>query len=206
MSSKERHRNKRIRETISSLADDQLIKMLQDSPLDYTPFALRVAREELSKRKLMATLQKDMAAAREPAAATSQNDSTAANPGSCYIEVWRDKSFEGEYLRIEGPAQYDCLRSAAADWGDDIGSLRVGPNAFVIAYEDKNYKGRKICFGPGEEAADLSGFRFEDQIDSIKVINSMRIFDDIRLASVGMNAEAEEVKEATAKDGDKEKR
>jgi hypothetical protein len=75
----------------------------------------------------------------------------------------------------------------------------------VITYEDKNYKGRKVCFGPGEEAADLSGFGFGDEIDSIKVINSMRIFDDIRLAGAGMNAEAEEVKEAAAKDRDEEK-
>jgi hypothetical protein len=117
VSSKRRNLNKRTRETISSLEDDQIIKMLQGSPLDYTPFALRVAREELAKRRSMKSLQNDMADARELDAATSQGGPIAASPGSCYIEVWLDKNFEGEYLRIEGPAQYDSLRSAAADWG-----------------------------------------------------------------------------------------
>ncbi len=69
------------------------------------------------------------------------------------------------------------------DWGDDICSLRVGPNAFVIAFESSSFSGEMICFGPCQEIADLSEFAFDDEIESLKLINSVKIFESIRQAS-----------------------
>jgi len=98
----------------------------------------------------------------------------------CYIDVWKDANFEGESVRIEGPAEYPRLQFERGDWGDSIGSLRVGPNAFVIAYRDENFGGgREVTFGPCDEIADLAGLRFEDEIDSMRVIDSLRIFERV---------------------------
>lgn len=67
----------------------------------------------------------------------------------CYIEVWRDKNFEGEHLRIEGPVEYAMLEFASLKWGDCISSIRVGPSAFVLVYADREFKGTMMSFGPG---------------------------------------------------------
>lgn len=95
----------------------------------------------------------------------------------CYIEVWRDVNFEGEMIRIYGPAEYPDLRFVQGNWGDDIGSLRVGPKAFVLAYRDQNFKDQPVTFGPNDEVADLRELKFNDEIDSLKVIDSLKIFD-----------------------------
>ncbi|MCI0489915.1 MAG: hypothetical protein L0229_25260 [Blastocatellia bacterium] len=97
----------------------------------------------------------------------------------CYIEVWREKNFEGEYLRIYGPVQYRHLKLPGADWGDQIASLRVGPHAFVLAYRDRNFKSAMVAFGPNQTIADLGKLKFDDEIDSIKIINSIKILDHL---------------------------
>ena len=102
-----------------------------------------------------------------------------AEKGGCYIDVWVKANFEGESVRIEGPAEYPSLVFAQGDWGDKVSSLRVGPNAFVIAYQDPNFGERQVAFGPGDEVADLGDLKFDDDIDSMRVIDSLRIFDRV---------------------------
>ena len=97
--------------------------------------------------------------------------------GDCYIDVWRDVDFRGETIRIYGPAEYASLDFAEGRWGDDIGSLRVGPNAFVMAYHRRDFQEELITFGPNDEVADLGQFKFDDDIESLKVIDSLKIFD-----------------------------
>jgi hypothetical protein len=107
----------------------------------------------------------------------------------CYIDVWRDAGFEGEAIRIEGPAEHPNLEFSNGDWGDRIGSLRVGPHAFVLAYRDKDFKDAMVAFGPGQEVANLEELDFDDDIDSIKVIDSLKILDyrpaEIEAGTVG---------------------
>ena len=97
----------------------------------------------------------------------------------CYIDVWRDADFGGETMRIHGPAEYPTLGFAEGNWGDDIGSLRVGPNAFVMAFRHREFRDKLITFGPNDEVADLSQFKFDDDIESMKVIDSLKIFDSL---------------------------
>ncbi|HEY0098791.1 MAG TPA: hypothetical protein VGB76_07535 [Pyrinomonadaceae bacterium] len=116
----------------------------------------------------------------------------------CFIEVWRDVNFKGEVIRIYGPAEHPNLRFVQGDWGDDIGSLRVGPNAFVLAYRDQNFRDELVTFGPNDEVADLRELKFHDDIDSVKVIDSLKIFDCLRYNSKG----GEEVAGANSAKGD----
>ena len=97
----------------------------------------------------------------------------------CYIDVWRDADFGGETRRLYGPAEFPTLRFADADWGDDIGSLRVGPNAFVMAYRDRDFKDELKTFGPNDEIADLRALGVGDDLDSLRLIDSLKIFDRV---------------------------
>jgi hypothetical protein len=103
----------------------------------------------------------------------------AQKTGDCYIDVWRDADFRGETIRIYGPADFSTLAFEQANWGDDIGSLRVGPNAFVMAYQRRDFQDKLITFGPNDEVADLSEFKFNDVIESLKVIDSLKIFNHL---------------------------
>jgi hypothetical protein len=95
----------------------------------------------------------------------------------CYIDIWRDANFGGESLRLYGPAEFPRLHFEQGEWGDQIGSLRVGPRAFVLAYRDRDFKDKKVTFGPNDEIADLSELKFDNDIDSVQVIDSLKIFD-----------------------------
>ena len=176
---------KRVRETIAALPDDELERMARGSKSEYTAYALRAAREELKKRK----------EAKLPCESASIFDDLSSDPvkaSGCYIELWREKNYEGEYVCIQGPAQFPRLRSEAFDWSDSISSIRVGPKAFVQAFSEKDYADTMVCFGPNQEVPDLGEFKVDDQIDSLKVINSIRILDRIRLdgsAAVGETIE-----------------
>lgn len=161
--------NKRIRETISDLSDEALVNMLEASPLNYTPFARQAAQEELSRRRQSNPTQVDISRAGDIGKRTG-----------CCIELWSDRNFEGEYLRIEGPVEYPTLNFAGLDWSDKISSMRVGTSAFVMVYADTGFGGVMMSFGPGEEVANLEGLRFNDEIDSIKLVNSMKVFDGSR--------------------------
>jgi hypothetical protein len=101
----------------------------------------------------------------------------AQKSGDCYIDVWREADFRGETIRVHGPAEYASLDFAEGRWGDDIGSLRLGPNAFVLAYHRRDFQDEPVTFGPNDEVADLSHFKFDDDIESLKVIDSLKIFD-----------------------------
>src|SRR5262249_31983684 len=154
------------RETITDLSDEALREMLNASSGKYTPFAKQVAEEELARRRQDTIAQRNLSCIPE-----------ADRRPARYVEICSDKNFAGEYLRVEGPVEYRNLRFSAVNWCNSISSLRVGPSAFLLVYPGEDFKGTMISFGPGQEVADLSDMEFNDEIDSIRLVNSMKIFD-----------------------------
>lgn len=126
----------------------------------------------------------------------------AQKNGDCYIDVWREADFRGESIRLYGPAEYRSLEFTEGNWCDDIGSLRVGPNAFVMAYHRRDFQDELITFGPNDEVADLGQFRFDDEIESMKVIDSLKIFNHLAYNSA-LAPEAAEAPEAEPEGGGK---
>ena len=175
----------RIRGTMMNMHDEDLMHVIQSGQHEYTQVALRVARQEIARRGGKRALKRRLG--ETPAlgshregklTSTPADDSpTSGESTGCYIEVWRDKDFEGESLRIEVPAEVADLCSNQSGWCGQITSIRVGPRAFVLAYDDKEFKGDMIRLGPSEEVADLGNVKFDDEIDSIRIVDSLRVFD-----------------------------
>jgi len=175
MSGDPNHLEEAVRESLAKLSDKELIWRTMSR--EYTAFARQAAREEISRRSRVA-------ASRSISAVNSSNKKlvrkgSPREVAGCYIDVWRDKSYEGEHLRVHGPGVYSNLRSHPTEWGNDVGSLRVGPRAFVEAYEHEGLSGNNVCFGPNQEVADLSEFEFDNKLGSIKIIDSIRILEGL---------------------------
>jgi hypothetical protein len=91
-----------------------------------------------------------------------------AVPG-CYVKVWEHGHFGGKSIVIPGPAQYPNMRLPEGDWGDDIDSLQVGPNAYVQCFEDENFEDTEIWFLPNQVVESLDELGFGDDIDSMRI-------------------------------------
>lgn len=172
----------KIRKHIYALTDGELRNLLRDRST-YTPAALRYAQEELDRRSKATTQHLSVTVPRR-ADKTGSAASSGKSSNLCYVEVWRDKNFEGAYLRIEGPTNCSDLWSEGERWGDSISSLQVGPCAFLQAFTDERFEGRMICFGPNEEVPDLSAFGADDRIGSIRIVNSLKIFTRLESSDV----------------------
>ena len=98
-------------------------------------------------------------------------------PNECYIDIWREADFRGETRRLHGPASHPHLHFREGDWGNDIGSLRLGPHAFVLAFRGENYAEAMLTLGPNDQVSDLRALKFDDEIESLRLINSLKIFD-----------------------------
>lgn len=99
-------------------------------------------------------------------AATSRSSRSAG----CYIDIFEDTNFNDNSLRVHGPAEYSNLQSLGGhDWGDQIGSVRTGPNCWAIVYSDENFSDTSNVIGPNSVISDLGDL--EDEIDSMKLLD-----------------------------------
>ena len=167
------------------MRDEDLLHMAQTVSAQYTPFAIEAARREVNRRGGMDALKKRIKEGRAPSSirepdyikAYQEAPSVRGVSTGCYIDVWHEKNFEGDSLRIEGPGAIPDLCSNDLGWCSRISSLRVGPQAFVLAYADKSFKGDMIRLGPSEEVTDMHNVKFSDEIDSLKIVDSLKVFD-----------------------------
>lgn len=162
------HVNKRIHDTVLGLRDEDYPLAMLQRPPQRNSLALKLERRELARRKRMNERQKRKAAGKKKAGPPG------AESGDCWVEVWRESNFKGTPVRIHGPAEYATLRFGNEDWSNRIASLRVGPHAFVLAYRDKDFKAEMVSFGPNQEVENLREFKFDNEIDSLKLIDSMK--------------------------------
>lgn len=90
----------------------------------------------------------------------------------CWVELYEDDDFDNDdpHVRIQGPAEFSSLSNFdGADWSNDIESLIMGPNAYMKAYDRKDFKGNEIAFLPKQRVKDLGTFDMANAIDSFKL-------------------------------------
>ena len=90
----------------------------------------------------------------------------------CWVELYEVVDFGKNVsnMRIQGPAEYATLDNLnGADWGNEIESLVMGPNATMKAYNRKDYKGKEIAFLPNQRVNDLAKLAMANAIDSFKL-------------------------------------
>ena len=94
---------------------------------------------------------------------------TASN--GCWLDVWDQPRCKGRHTRLFGPVDLPYLRLAdpAADGGGTVGSLVVGPNAYVQCYEDLNFHDSVFWLLPNQRVDDVADLPCNDDIDSLRL-------------------------------------
>ena len=74
------------------------------------------------------------------------------------------------HATVQGPTQLNSLKEYNGfNWSNEIESIVVGPNAYIKAYSDKDFKGTELELTPNKRANDLSKLNMSDEIESLKI-------------------------------------
>ena len=92
---------------------------------------------------------------------------TASN--GCWIDLWDAPRCTGHHRRVTGPIDLPYLRIAEPDWGEEVRSLVVGPNAYVQCFEDLNFADSVFWLLPSQRVDDFADLACNDDIDSIRL-------------------------------------
>lgn len=118
-----------------------------------------------------------------------------AGTQDCWADFYQDVQYAGPHIRLDGPTQLSNLTNLqGANWDMRIESLKVGPKAKVIVFENQDFKltlkemanhpdlmhalgvteqqikeDAEDIFSPNAAVHDLSDFHFTDKIRSLKI-------------------------------------
>ena len=89
----------------------------------------------------------------------------------CWADLYERRNFQGKKLRLFGPGDYVNLWVAPEDWGEEAGSLIVGPAAYVQCFAELYFGESVVWFVPGQRVADAGRSPVEFDLDSIRVFD-----------------------------------
>ena len=118
-----------------------------------------------------------------------------AGDENCWAEFFQHSDYAGPHFRLAGPIQLDNLLNINGEnWASRIDSLKVGPKATLIVFENTNFKltlkeiakypdlmrslgvteqdvkeDAELIFGANATIHDLSDFNFHHKIRSLKI-------------------------------------
>ena len=118
-----------------------------------------------------------------------------AGDDNCWAEFYQHSDYAGPHFRLAGPIQLDTLLNVNGEnWASRIDSLKVGPKATLVIFENTNFKltlkeiakypdlmhslgvteqdvkeDAELIFGANATINDLSDFNFHHKIRSLKI-------------------------------------
>ena len=120
---------------------------------------------------------------------------TYAGDDNCWAEFFQHSDYAGPHFRLAGPIQLENLLNINGEnWASRIDSLKVGPKATLVVFENINFKltlkeiekypdlmrslgvteqdvkeDAELIFGANATIHDLSDFNFHHKIRSLKI-------------------------------------
>jgi hypothetical protein len=121
--------------------------------------------------------------------------SAYAGDENCWAEFFQNSDYAGSHFRLSGPVELDNLHNVNGEnWALRIDSLKVGPKAKLVIFENINFKltlkemakypdlmralgyteqdvkeDSELIFGANANIHDLSDFNFHHKIRSLKI-------------------------------------
>jgi hypothetical protein len=94
---------------------------------------------------------------------------TIGDSNGCWLDAFAAKSMRGKPLRLHGPADFPMLRIREEGFGEDLGSLRVGPATYVQCFDLENFDDTVFWLLPNEIVEDVARLRAAERINSIRL-------------------------------------
>jgi hypothetical protein len=114
---------------------------------------------------------------------------------NCWAEFFENSGYTGPHFRLAGPIELDNLQNVNGEnWASRIDSIKVGPKAKLVIFENINFKltlkemakypellralgfteqdvkeDSELIFGANANIHDLSDFNFHNKIRSLKI-------------------------------------
>ena len=114
---------------------------------------------------------------------------------NCWAEFFENSGYTGSHFRLAGPIELDNLQNVHGEnWASRIDSIKVGPKAKLVIFENINFKltlkemakypellralgfteqdvkeDSELIFGANANIHDLSDFNFHNKIRSLKI-------------------------------------
>ena len=118
-----------------------------------------------------------------------------AGDESCWAKFFQHSDYAGPHFRLTGPVELDNLQNVHGEnWASRIDSLKVGPKATLVIFENTNFKltlkeiakypdlmhslgvteqdvkeDEELIFGANATIHDLSDFNFHHKVRSLKI-------------------------------------
>jgi hypothetical protein len=89
----------------------------------------------------------------------------------CWIDVFDREQFTGNYRRLLGPAEFLGLRIREKDWNENVGSMNVGPCAYVQCFASRDFFNTVFWLLPNQAVENATELDCADSIDSIRVFD-----------------------------------
>lgn len=100
-----------------------------------------------------------------------------AHDDGCWVKIYANLQFNDPMLKIVGPVDFPNLAGRFGDtWHDQIDSIKVGPDAIVRLYQNRNYQAEQCTFLCGEEVPDFGLLGFRNDADSMAIFR----FSDLK--------------------------
>ena len=89
----------------------------------------------------------------------------------CWVDLFEGPLFSGRSLRLFGPADFVNLSIGSNEWGSEVRSLTVGPNTYVLCFEELNFEASAVWLAPNERVENVADLPTPEELDSIRLFD-----------------------------------
>ena len=89
----------------------------------------------------------------------------------CWVDLFEGPLFSGRTIRLFGPADFVNLWVGPEKWGDEVRSIVVGPCAYVLCFEELNFKHSVVWLTPNQRVASVADLPTTEELDSIRLFD-----------------------------------
>ncbi|HMS82769.1 MAG TPA: hypothetical protein PKD12_03860 [Nitrospira sp.] len=101
-----------------------------------------------------------------------QDNNPLKHDNKCWAEIYMNAEFDknGPRLLLVGPHELTTLKGLNdQNWDNDIESIIVGPEAYVVLYADQEFGGRTLILAANQSLESLSDAQMKNDIESLRL-------------------------------------
>lgn len=101
-----------------------------------------------------------------------QDNNPLKHDNKCWAEIYMNAEFDknGSRLLLVGPHELTTLKGLNdQNWDNDIESIIVGPEAYMVLYADQEFGGRTLILIANQNLGNLSDAQMKNDIESLRL-------------------------------------